>query len=547
MLFFGLALYAQVYLLFLGNKSFSDEELYKAVGIELPWWRRLFKKEPPKVDERLLPMIHLQLKSFYKDQGFWDANITLERNQTAALFYIDEKEPIRISALSVTSDFPITHLIPFQKGERFVASRFGASKQKITQALLEAGYCSYHFDPKAYIYRQKKEAYLVYSLQKNDPCIIGSVSIHGLSTIDERVVYSHIYIRPNDPFYLELIKESYYRLHSLQYFRFIHIDYSKKIDNAVLVDISLKERKRRNVYRAGIGYDTKNGVHASLSYKHLNYHQSQPSVDIFYSDIKKGVEFSLFYPSLPWFDPLYPDLVIFAGFSQNIYEEFSQKEHHLFLKLLKDLYILSASLELGIERIRIYDTPACISARSYTLFSPSLELLWDKRDSKLRPKKGFFLQDRFSISHSFVKNRVRAGVYIPLALSGYLVAKADFGTIFARSIPPNKLFYAGGVTSNRAHGYRQITALDNRCAIGGKTILQTTLEPRFHITKNFWGALFWDRTYLSSTELHVGPYKDGVGAGALIDTPMGELKLYFGFDPKDPAQNAIHFYLGATF
>ena len=549
-LLFAISLFAQVVVEFRGNKTFSDTELYEALGIERPWWERLWSDEPPKVDEKLLPILHEELVAFYKEQGFWDVAVRLERRGDIAIFYIREGEPIIVERVEVTSDFPIRRLIPLKPGDRFVASKFVSSKEAIRTALLEAGYCSYHFDPKAYVYQTQKRAYLVYYLQKNGLCSVKSLSVSGLETINERVVRSHIYLHPGGPFRLGLVRESYYRLYSLEYFRFVNIDYSKKIDNEVLLDIHLKERRRRNIYKIGLGYDTQNGLHASFFYKHLNYHQAQPSLHLFYSNVKKGVDLSIFYPSLPQFGTLYPDSVFSVGFSRNEYDAFSEREYYGRIKLLKEYYRFGASLQLGFERTRIYDADPCITERSYTLLYPDLMLLWDGRDSKITPRKGFFVQDNVAVSllsHSFVKNEAKGGLYIPFGYDLYLFAKARFGTIFADDIPPNKLFYAGGVNSNRAYGYRQLTALDADCDIGGKSLLETTLEPRYRLKEKLWGALFWDRTYLSATELHIGPYRDAVGAGVLYDTPMGELKLYFGLDPQDPGQNAINLYLGATF
>ncbi len=549
-LLFAISLFAQVAIDFRGNRTFTKEQLYEALGLERPWWKRLFDKEPPKVDEKLLPILHEELRAFYREQGFWDAVIELERNESVAIFAITENEPIKVADLSITSDFPIRRLIPLKKGERFVASKFVSSKEAITQALLEAGYCSYEFDPKAYVLHRQKEAYLVYYLQKNSPCSIGSVNVGGLETVDERVVLTHIYLRPGDPFTLERVRQSYYRLHSLEYFRFVNIDYSKKIHNKILLDITLKERRHRNVYKVGLGYDTQNGIHTSFYYKHLNYHMFQPSIHLFYSNIKKGGELSIFYPSLGWFGSLYPDSVTSVGYTQSVYDGFSERSYHIGLKLLKEYHAFSGSLKLNFERTKIYDAQDCIAERTYTLAYPELTLLWDRRDSKISPRKGFYLQDRFSLSvlsHQFVKNEARGGLYIPLGPESLLFAKALFGTITADDMPPGKLFYAGGVTSNRAYTYRQLTALDSDCDIGGRTILETTLEPRYRYSDRLWLALFWDRTYLSHEQMHIGPYRDGVGIGVLYDTPVGELKLYFGLDPQDLGQNAINLYLGATF
>jgi len=533
----------------MGNKTFSDEELYHALGIQRPWWQRiLFKEQKPRVEDRLLPILLEELKNFYKDQGFWEVAVDIRMEKDTALFLIREGRPIIVADIFVDSDFPIRHLIRLRPGERFVASRFVSTKEAIKKALLEEGYCSYDFDPKAFVYKKRYQAYLRFRLKKGEICRIKRVEVHGLETIDPEVVLSHIYLRPGADFSLEKVTESYRRLYSLEFFRFITIDYSKKIDNQILLDISLKERDRRNVYKAGLGFDTQNGFHVSFFYKHLNFHQSQPSIQLFYSAIKQEAAFNLFYPSVELFGS-YFDTVASISYAYNLFEGFSQKSTKTGLKLLKDYFNLHGSLKLNMERTRIFDSTACIPQKSYLLLYPELFLLFDQRDSKIHPTKGYFLKESLAASlsaYTFAKNRVEAGLYLPFERVTLFV-RSTLGTIFASDLPPDKLFYAGGAKSNRAYTYRQLTALDSDCPIGGKTLLEFTLEPRYHYDDRMQLALFWDRTYLSSHEFRIDGYKDGVGVGVVYQTPMGELKAYFGVDPKDPNQNALNIYLGAAF
>ncbi|MRI83923.1 MAG: hypothetical protein C6I00_05825 [Nitratiruptor sp.] len=534
---------------FQGNRSFSKETLYEALGIQPPWWKRILSpNQPPVVDEQLLPILMDQLKEFYRDQGFWDVVVELRLEDQRAVFHIQEGRPILVASIEITSDFPITDLIPLRKGERFIASAFTKSKRAIRQELLEAGYCSYDFDAKAFVHKQRYEAYLVYRLQKGAICSIGSITIHGLTTIPERVILSHIDLRPGQPFSLDRLRDSYRRLYSLEYFRFINMDYSRKVANKILLGIEAKERRKRNIYKIGLGFDTQNGIHTSYYYKNVNFHLFQPTIQLFYSNVRKSVELGTFYPSIPILG-LFFDSVATLAIEKNRYDSFTQSGYRLSGKLLTGYYHLWASIQLNLERIRISQATGCIHNDTYTLFYPELFALLDKRDSKLAPKKGFFLQDRLDLSligDQFLKNEFTAGLLIPYS-SFTLFLKGRLGTLFASSIPPNKRFYAGGAKSNRAYTYRQLSALDTPCDIGGKTLLETTIEPRYHYTKELSFALFWDRTYLSATELHLGPYRDGVGLGLLYTTPVGQFKAYFGLDPRDPGQNAINLSIGASF
>ena len=534
---------------FKGNETFDKSELYNVLGIERKWWQKiLFRNEKPKVNNKLLPILLEELQAFYKDQGFWNVKIDLKLQNHLAIFYIKENNPIIIQSIQITSDFPIQDLIDLHVHDRFIASKFKTSKHKVAKALLKKGYCSFNFDPKAYIFEKTRSAHLVYHLNKGSICRIGSIKINGLKTIKKETVLSHIFLKQGEPFSLDRVQESYRKLYSLGYFRFVNIDYSKKIKNAILLNIDLKERPHRNIYKAGLGYDTQNGIHLSFYYKHLNKRQFQPSIDLFYSNIKKEAKFKLFYPSIKLFGYHFDTLSTIA-YEQNIFDAFSQKGNSLSFNLLKDLYIIQGSLGIKFERLRIYDTAPCIEAKSYTLLYPQLLAIYDKRNSKLFPTNGFYLKDSLDLSLAnsrFVKNSFTAGFYLPIN-HVTLFTKATLGTITAKSLPPNMLFYGGGINSNRAYTYRDITALDIDCPIGGKTLLDISVEPRFRYNDSLQIALFWDRTYLSYKEFKLSSPVDGVGAGVIYDTPIGALRVYFGLNPRHPGQNAINLFLGASF
>ena len=543
---------AQYYVDFIGNKTFSKERLYKELGLERSWWERLIHpKEKPKVEDKLLPVLLEELENFYRSQGFWEVEVDIKLDKDTAYFIIKENRPIIVKDISITSNFPI-HL-KLKKGDRFIVSKFKETKAKTKEELLKKGYCSYEFIAKAYVFEKKYEAYLTFYLDKGKICKIKNISVSGLKTVPKKVVISHIYLTPGSKFSLEKVKESYRRLYSLGYFQFLQMDYSTKIDNNIILKINARERRKKNIYKAGIGYDSQNGIHLNLYYKNLNFHLFQPSVELYYSNNHKKIDFNLFYPSVKIYR-YYVDTVTNIMYESRDYDSFYQKSRLLSLKLLKEYFRLSGSLKFTLEKVSIEKSSSpCIKNRKYTLLYPSLFLLFDNRDSKLSPNRGYFIEDEIQLSiksvsdSQFIKNRITGGIFYPFK-EAILFAKASLGTITAtKDLPPHMLFYAGGAKSNRAYTYQQIKALDSDCEIGGKTLLDTTVEGRYRYKEGVKLALFWDRTYLSRREFHISDYVDGVGIGAIIDTPLGEFKAYFGVNPNKISQNALNIFLGASF
>ncbi|BCD67330.1 translocation and assembly module TamA [Nitratiruptor sp. YY09-18] len=540
---------ASYYIDFLGNKSFSKERLYEELGFEPSLWQKvLHKKFKPKVDEKLLPSLQDELLLFYQEQGFLDAKIEVYLQKDMAIFKITENKPVKIADITLTSNFPLQ--IPFKKGERFVATKFIDLKKQVHDKLLRAGYCSYDFNPKAYVYQKSHVAYIAIYLDKGKKCYIGDITIKGLQTIPKKVIFSHLYIKPHEEFNLTKIDESYKRLYSLEFFDAVRFDYSKKLNNRVFIETFLKERRKHHVYRAGLGYETDQGAIASLSYRNLNFHAHQIGLTLRYSKIERIAEVKLFTPSFKILD-IYADMRDKVGYNYDKYDSFTSRSYYIDHAFLFESYKRSFKVGFAAYRYKISDTQNCIESGHYRLIYPYIELLYDKRDSKIFPRHGYYLLLKAEASKnplsdaSYIKSESELGLFYPIG-ENILFAKAHVGFISTSSgLPPSKFFIAGGADTNRANAYRSLYALDSRCQIGGKSLLATTLEYRFPF-KNLYGALFWDRTYLAKN-YNLTNYVDGVGVGILYPSPVGTISAYFGIDPNNFSQSQLLLSIGANF
>jgi len=546
-------LYSKYLIQFQGNKTFSNERLLEELGFEKPLWKKLLGKPlRVEVEKKFLPAFKEELESFYKEQGFWFAKIDvkIDEKNKKAIFIIHENDPILIKHISYASNFPIQELLPFKEGERFIIPKFIEFKEKVKQKLLEESYCSYEFSPKVFVYKKQKVAFVSIYLDKGDKCKIKKIIVKGLKTVPRRVILSHIYIKPGDFLDLKRIDESYKRLYSLQYFRSVRFDYSKKIDNQVFLELYLKERRKRNVYKAGIGYDTDRGGLLSLEYKHLNYHLHQPQISLFYSNQKQKIGFNDFYPSIPIFNTYY-DLSGSLLYEYEKFKTFSQRLYSLKMSFLKGGYIFSYAFGGAVERYDIFDAIDCISNDAYKLFYPFATIFFDQRDSKIFPRSGFYLRAEGEITlvgrSKYGKFITEGGFFFPLK-EMILFTRGRIGELQSGGdLPPSKYFVAGGVNSNRAYGYHTIYALDSDCQRGGKSLLETTVELRYPLTSGLYTAVFWDHTTVTNQRFALHNYVDGVGIGVLYPSPIGTIKAYFGVDPRTPSHNNLSLFIGASF
>ena len=258
----------------------------------------------------------------------------------------------------------------------------------------------------------------------------------------------------------------------------------------------------------------------------------------------------MFIPSLPLFGKDF-DAVLFGKYALEDFHSFKQKALQTSFKILQESFTRAYTLGLQLQHLHIFDTISCIPHKNYLFANLFATYLIDKRNSKLFPTTGWYINSRLESSlfgdPLYTKIEAKGGLYIPIKQTTLLL-KAHFGQLFSpSSAPPSLFFLAGGALSNRAYGYRTIYALDSDCEIGGKSLIEGSLELRHPITKDIYAALFWDRTYLSLSRLSLADHVDGVGVGILYPSAVGTIKAYAGIDPFHPSQYALNLYIGALF
>ena len=183
----------------------------------------------------------------------------------------------------------------------------------------------------------------------------------------------------------------------------------------------------------------------------------------------------------------------------------------------------------------------------------------DRRNDPFNPTSGSILRLNAEQSiplgrGSIFMNRLRGSYshYIPLSLLNIaegpqaLAMNVQVGTILG-DVPPYEAFALGGTNSIRGYDEGEVG--------GGRSYAQFTAEYRFPVFAFLGGALFVDAgTDLGSGNAvpgSPGPSRGkpgsgfGYGAGVRIQTPLGPLRIDYGFG--DQGQGRLHFGIGERF
>lgn len=198
------------------------------------------------------------------------------------------------------------------------------------------------------------------------------------------------------------------------------------------------------------------------------------------------------------------------------------------------VHSVSAGVSVDYERI----TDAFVTNKDYLLASVPLQYVFDNRDSKLNPTKGFrilaFAEPTYDWLNgtTFLKMRGEGSTYLSLdsadriILAGRLAGGSIVGASL-EDVPADRRFYAGGGGSVRGYAYQGVGPKDSDgVPIGGLSYAEGSLEARLAITDTIGIVPFVDAGTVSLDEVpDFSSVKVGAGVGLRYVTPFGPLRI----------------------
>ena len=552
---------SSVSITFEGNKAVSSSDLEEFVGAKRPSLiTRLWKKNEAKINSILLPKLDEAFQEFYKNEGFYDANVSHVLGKYRSVkFLIKENRPIIIDTIMVNSDLDLSDAITLKEHQRFRADEFTKTKKNIRKLLMSEGYCSPNLDTKAYLDIEEYNATIKIKLEKKRVCHFGEISIESHSpSMSDDIILSRLQFKEGDVFDINKIKESYESLYGLEAFDQLHMDYSLNLYNKKPVKIKYKEIQKNRHSRIGVGYATDLKFQAKYHWEYKNFYGNGKKLifDGLLSEKQKVVENSFFMPYLLSYFDYYVDFQNSIGYAEerNIHE-YDEKVFYDRLYLSHKSSQWYNSIGLGIESVDISND------QTFFLIYPFMKLVYDRRDSKLNPTKGLYFSHEMEYglpyspeSTTYLKylEEIRA-IYTLKDITLSAVGRIGAIKVYKNDMPESKKFFAGGAFSNRAYGYDRIGITKSQTedlTEGGFTLANLSLETNFPIYKKIRGALFSDSTMVSENQ-GIWEFNNNViysvGFGFRYLTPIGPFKIDMGFNVKKRSNHAIHFQVGQSF
>ena len=416
--------------------------------------------------------------------------------------------------------------------------------------------------------------------------IVEDFKVKGNVKTKDYVITREMKLKKGEPFNAKDARRSMQRIYNLGYFEDVNIKLNPGQEpNAVEIEITVVEMNT-GTFGIGAGYSNADGFIGMVSVGDRNFRGTGDSVNVrweFGGEDEKNYEFTYVKP---WIDDketkatlmLYDVTNEYADYDIDAHEiarydkkrrgqelTFSRRTDNEFisnyvtLKNRDDIYKGMADGYEG-DRDQYYEDKFNDS--------PYYEEDWMPHDGKSRQK------ENFGVTRSITLGRVfdsRDNIYDPHEGKriGYSVEWAGLGGDFdfTKLTADWRYYYRAGGESvwalNLGAGWADgDMPLSQRFSMGGSdtlrgyeddqfrgnSMLKATLEYRFPIIKKVQGVLFtdngyaWDKRYEDNFDL--GLIKNSVGAGLRINSPLGPVKLDYGWGDDG---GMFHFSFGGQF
>lgn len=556
-LFSALLFSKDLLLFFDANKEISSRELYDALNLHKPYFYEFYLNEA-KVDRQEIDLIKDALKNYYRSRGFYHTEIQSRESENSVIIIINENAPIIVKSVESLSTLNIDQIVPFKVGDIFDAQKFSQSKKDVKLLYANNHFCNASLDAKAWIDIVNNYAYLTYNVAPNSTCYFKKIDLVETKNIDEEILRSILYIKESELFSTQDIAKSYEALYRYEGVSKAIIDTKVDTDgNGVDVRVSVFENEKPIRTEFGVGFSSDEGAMVLFGAKDRNFLRNLKTVGIQtrLTEIKQSIKINFDMPLLNNNSSGFE-----VGYENEEFNAFKEDRvlADLFLKQRFVPYLFKESLIFDNSRTYGSDDELLFPKSSLFIISPRVEWSYDTRDKILDASSGYFINTELRGSlksgisdASYYKFKADGGYIFPID-SSTLGLRATFGTLGVSDgyIPSSYRFFAGGMYSNRAYGYRKLGPIDlKNNPIGSDSIFEATAEIRFNIYDNFRGVLFSDNSYLGNGS--IPSYDNGyysVGFGVRYKTPIGPIAIDFGFDTADPMKyNAIHFHIGELF
>jgi outer membrane protein insertion porin family len=574
---------------FIGNHAFSDTRLREKVQTsEYAWWKFLSSSDTYDADR--LNYDRELLRKFYLSEGYADFRVVSAVAELApndegfyVTFTLDEGDRYEFGKVMVKSAVKevnaqeLADLLTIREGTWYNADLVEDGVTKISNHLGNLGYAFVDVRPRVTRIRDKRTIDILFDVQQGPRVYVERINIKGNTRTIDKVILRELQFAEGDAYSTAKIEESRRRLKNLGYFESSDISNTPGSQpDTTIVNVDVKEQPTGQV-SIGAGFSTYEGAIGDFGINESNFlgrgyglganfelSQRQQQVDLnvsdpYFMDTKIATSEDLFYTRTDYYGE--------ANFRQHAIGAVTKAGYEVIPDLTQTWSYTIREDTIG----NISDTSPYLMAEqgSYSTSEVGQTLMWDKRDNRQDPTRGYFL--KYDVGFAglggnalFLSNKVAGGTYYPIADQwvASLTAEGGVMTEFGRDVPLLDRFYLGGQNLRGFYtggvGPQDATTGDE---IGGLKYYVTTAQLSFPIglPKEFGilGHVFvdagslWQTDNIANIPIHdINSIRISPGFGISWKSPFGPIQVDLAYpvkrEPYDKKQ-LLYFSFGTRF
>lgn len=554
---------------FIGNHHYSDDDLQSEIMSKESRWYRLFSSsenyDPEKTnyDKELL-------RRFYLKRGYADfrvlsavAELSPDKKSFVVTYVLDEGpryklEDVRIQSMIKDVDVAaLSGQVQQEKGDWYNADLAERSVYALTEELGKKGFAFVDVTPELEKTSGNKMV-LTFNIAEGQRVFVDRINITGNTRTEDEVIRREFRVDEGDAFNAAKIRASRRNVENLNYFSKVDIQTEPNPNDDSKADINVNvEEKSTGAFNVGVGYSTVNGAlfRAGIAENNFQGKGQKLSADVAVS--QRTSEYDLSFT-----EPYFMGRRLSAGIDLFRTEEDYQDEGSYDsestggrLRLgwnYTDDFAQYLRYTLKEDKISNVDRNASIYIKEeegrYSNSSIGQTMVYDKRDSAINPKEGYYLSFGNDVAglggdEKYLKFDGKAYKYFTLAdyytfklfiNGGYITGYGD------ENVRLSNRYYLGGSTL-RGFEFAGIGARDKftKDALGGNWMIYSGAEMSFPIGLDevgVRGRTFVDMGILGKpddiNEDYV-EYSDtprvAAGFGFQWQSPMGQIDVDLAF------------------
>jgi len=564
-----------------GNKTLGEDKLKKQMLTGLPGFMEKGEYVPEELEEDIFA-----IKSLYARDGFSDPSIAhrvnlSDDNKNADIrLTITEGVQTIVSSVTIAGTTVLTEeeamdAIKLKGGEPFRKYLIRSDRNALAQVISEKGHPHVTVQADTTLSEDKSKADIMYRIEEGPPVTMGKVYFTGNFRTQERILQKELDLKEGNPFSLAQLLQDQRNIRNMNIFdtvRFKTMGLKEKADKVNLIAEVVE--KKPYFFEFGGGYESDRGLFAQTKAGDHNLFGTNKYgwIGGEISEIGWRGDLGLTEPRL-FGTRTAMSLNLFAEQVEEFNQEFGTRSYGTSVGFSRKwLRSFTAGLTFRFEQrdqYWLYSTDSALfsgsddelQSRSILVTSPSL--IYDTRDSFIRPRKGVFSSLSLDVStglrnslDNFLKYRFDVRYYVTplsrltlasLGRAGYLTAYGSDGMI-----PRDQLFYLGGTSDVRGFDQNLLRYDETGTPLGGKMSLSGSIEARIDLGHNVEFVSFVDSgtTRNAFAEDSSDSLRFSLGSGLRYMTPIGPIGLLYGHKldrQEGESAGRFHFSFGYTF